>query len=57
MCLDVKVSCRDNVQGPTAASSRMLTHDRHTLVIMAAYNCHACPCMRAQESRRELYPR
>jgi hypothetical protein len=57
MCLDVKVSYKDNGCAPAAASSRMLAHDRHTLVIMAAYNCHACPCMRAQESRRELYPR
>lgn len=57
MCLDVKVSYKDNGWGSVAASGRMLTHDRHTLVIMAAYNCHACPFMRAQEFRRELYPR
>ncbi len=57
MCLDVKLSYKDNGKCPAAALSRTLPHDCHTLVIMAAYNCRACPRMRAQESRRELYPR
>lgn len=57
MCLDVKLSYKDNGKRSAAAPSRMLPHDCHTLVIMAAYNCRACPRMRAQESRRELYPR
>jgi len=57
MCLDVKLSYNDNGKRSAAAPSRMLPHDCHTLVIMAAYNCRACPRMRAQESRRELYPR